>query len=435
METAKNIGVGKGRKLGFALAALAFLPLALWRPAAGQTAGTALAPAQTTYTVTDLGTLGGTFGLAHGVNNSGQVAGFANVTGDTAQHAFFWRNGTKIDIPSAFGGPNSGAFFRPSESGQVTGQAETANADPNGEDFCGYGTHLVCLSFVWQNGVMSAPLPLLAGGNNGAAFSINDRGQGAGQSEIGTPDLTCGPTPPPPFFIFLETRAVIWENGEVRPLATFPGDTQANAGAINDRGQAVGLSGDCFVFQGGFSHAVLWQNGTVTDLGNLGSSNNNGALNINNQGQVVGFSDLPGDTAQDAFLWQEGVITDLRALPGDAGSFAIGINDKGQVTGGSFDASGNVRAVLWENGTMTDLNTLLPPDSPLFLLIALSINSRGEVAGCAFELSTGEIHAFLATPTPGGTAHGSPKVTLPENARKMLRQQLGFGRFRPRLLR
>jgi probable HAF family extracellular repeat protein len=417
MKTINETRLRKYGKLSFGLATLFLLCVAT-------------AVAQTTYTVTDLGTLGGTFGLAHGVNNRGQVAGFATIPGDTAQNAFFWQKGTKTGIPSAFGGPDSNAFFRPSESGQVAGQAETANADPNAEDFCGYGTHLVCLPFVWQNGVMS-PLPLLDGGNNGAAFAINDRGRAAGQSEIGTPDPTCGPTPPPPFFIFLETRAVIWDNGRVQPLAAFPGDSQANAIAINDLGQAVGVSGDCFAFQGGLDHAVLWQNGTVTDLGTLGSSNNNGAININNQGQVVGFSDLTGDIAQHAFLWQNGVMTDLGTLPGDIGSFAPGINDKGQVTGGSFDTSGNLRAFLWENGTMTDLNTLTPSGSDLFLLAAIDINSAGQIAGFAFQLSTGEIHAFLATPTPGGSTREAPKVTLPENVLKLLVQSLHFGRLRP----
>jgi probable HAF family extracellular repeat protein len=241
----------------------------------------------------------------------------------------------------------------------------------------------------------------------------------------------------------LENQAVIWEKGTIQPLATVPSDTQANALGINDLGQAVGLSGDCFAFQGGLSHAVLWQNGTVTDLGNLGSPNNL-AHDINNLGQAVGFSDLAGDTAQHAFLWQNGVMTDLGTLPGDVGSFAPGVNDKGQVTGGSFDASGNVRAFLWEDGTMTDLNTLIPADSPLYLLFALDINARGDIVGQAFVTTgtdAGEVRAFLATPTHGSTASESatlasrggsserPKISLPENVRKLLQQQLRFGRF------
>jgi hypothetical protein len=47
---------------------------------------------------------------------------------------------------------------------------------------------------------------------------------------------------------------------------------------------------------------------------------------------------------------------------------------------------------------MTDLDTLIPLDSPLILLEATgTINSRGQIAGIALQKSTGQVHAFLAT--------------------------------------
>ena len=177
----------------------------------------------------------------------------------------------------------------------------------------------------------------------------------------------------------------------------------------------------------------------------------NVAVDINNQGQVVGTAGLPADTDSSfhAFLWQNDVLTDLGTLPGDVGSSGDGINSKGQVVGGSFDVDGNFRAFLWENGVMMDLNTLIPADSPLFLLEATgTINSRGQIAGIALQISTGELHAFLATPSTGGFASESatlgetsrgPKVVLPENVRKMLREgrakpylRGGFGGWRPK---
>ena len=45
---------------------------------------------------------------------------------------------------------------------------------------------------------------------------------------------------------------------------------------------------------------------------------------------------------------------------------------------------------------MTDLNTLVPPNSP-FLIEALGINDRGQIAGYAL-LSNGEVHGYLLTP-------------------------------------
>jgi len=167
---------------------------------------------------------------------------------------------------------------------------------------------------------------------------------------------------------------------------------------------------------------------------------NNLAFQINNRGQVVGISDLRGDQTQHGFLWQNGVMNDLGTLSGDVEIWAVGINNKGQVVGFSFDASGNIRAFLWQNGVMTDLNTLIPADSALYLLSANGINARGQIAGLAFLPSTGEVHAYLATPSNGEAATESataaaqsatderPKVALPENVRKLLQQRLRFGR-------
>lgn len=384
----------------------------------------------TRFTVTDLGTLGGTFIFAGGINNRGSVEGFSTLPGDTAQHAFLWRNGAMTDL-GTLGGPNSIAEFPPSESDKVGGGADTSTPDPLGEDFCFFGTHLICLPFLWQKGVMT-PLPTL-GGNNGTAAGVNSRGQVAGLAEIASPDPTCDPSITPQV---LQAKPVIWGNGKVHELPTFAGDPDGQALAINDIGQAVGSSGSCTMAQ---QHALLWQNGRATDLGNLGGTIHNLAEDINNQGQVVGISGLPANTdlSFHAFLWHNGVMTDLGTLPGDVASAADGINSKGQVVGGSLDTNGNERAFLWQNGVMTDLNTLIPADSPLFLIEATgNINSHGQIAGFALQTSTDEIHAFLATPSNGfaasenttpaarGESSRSPKVVLPENVRKVLRQRL-----------
>jgi probable HAF family extracellular repeat protein len=197
----------------------------------------------------------------------------------------------------------------------------------------------------------------------------------------------------------------------------------------------VGDSGNCTTSL----HALLWDGDVPIDLGNLGGSFNNMAFAINDQRQVVGQSDLPGDATSHAFLWQNGTMMDLGVLPGDVASFATGINNKGQVVGTSVDASGNIRGFLWENGVMTDLNTLFPADSNLYATMANKINSHGQISGMATVLGgphAGDIHAFLATPveasaasstdaTPAiaGRGRQAPKVTLPENVRKLLLQQ------------
>jgi probable HAF family extracellular repeat protein len=373
--------------------------------------------------------------LAGGLSNSGWVEGYSTVPGDTAYRAFLWRNGVIIDL-GTLGGPNSDAGWRPSNSGNAGGAAENGAPDPFAENFCNYGTDLICLPIFWRNGVLTA-LPTL-GGNNGWAAGTNDQDEVVGNVENTTPEPTCAGTSQ-----VFQFKPVLWKKGRVHELPTLPGDPVGNAYSINHRGQATGSSGICTADL----HAVLWQNGKAIDLGSLGGTRKTG-IDINNQGQVVGDSLLPGDAAYHAFLWQSGVMTDLGTLPGDVSSAGEGINSKGQVVGGSVDASGNVRPFLWQYGVMTDLNTLIPPDSPLYLLEATgTINDQGQIAGYALVISTGEVHAFLATPSngravsenamtaaAGGTAQ-RPNIVLPDNVRKLLQRRGPFGRFKGGLVR
>jgi probable HAF family extracellular repeat protein len=360
------------------------------------------------YTVIDLSTLGGTFSEPSGINTKGWVAGRATLPGDANVHAALWRGEQATDL-GTLGGPNSWAWV-PGDSGIIPGQAETPSPDPLGEDFCGFGTHIVCLPFLWQDGAMT-PLPTL-GGDNGVAVEINRRGQAVGFTENAIHDPNCFAPQ------VLQVVAVIWRDGKVeQQLAPFPGDTAGFAQAINERGHVTGSTGPCAPVR-----AVLWRSGAVIDLGSLGGSLNNFPFDINNRDEVVGDSDLPGDTIQHAFLW-DGVIHDLGTLPGDTGSSTESINNRGQVAGVSYtDVSSS--AFLWENGVMTDLNILTCPGS-IYLANALGINDQGEIIGDTVT-SSGDVHAYLATPTDdecdGESASsarplrgsGNPRPILPE---------------------
>jgi probable HAF family extracellular repeat protein len=261
------------------------------------------------------------------------------------------------------------------------------------------------------------PLPTL-GGNNGVANQIDNRGDVAGMAENATPDPAC-PAPQ-----VLQFKPVVWGHGRIRELPTYPGDPDGAAFAINDDGQVAGASGDCTAFNPISLvnlrplHALLWQNGGVTDLGNLGGTGHgNGieAVGLNNRGQAIGNSDLTGDTNFHAFLWTaETGMRDLGTLPGDANSAANGINDAGDVVGVSLDANFNPRAFLRQTGVtagLTDLNTLIPAGSPLFLITGCSINSHGEIIGIAVD-SSGDLHGYLATPTNIATQAGHDRQML-----------------------
>jgi probable HAF family extracellular repeat protein len=432
------------------------------------------------YTVTDLGPVGNPFSQATYVNNPGLVTGL-DTAPDGAQHAVLWYEGLFTDISTpGLGGPNSGAGGV-NEFGQVIGGAETSDKDPNNENFCGYGTGLQCLAFLWQNGVMT-PLPTL-GGTNAGYGRINNQGEVAGYAEEDIVDKECpgkvAVTGAGPQLLYFE--AVVWgpRPGEIRKLRPLKGDSVGIALSINDNSQAVGTSGSCAntTLPGPTAgpHAVLWErDGSVLDLGNLGGTSNpavlavgNAALSINNRGLVSGVSALPeikdkgcpGNPPNPVcfpfhpFLWtRETGMRDLGVLPGDFVGAGLGINNKGEVVGPSFSSpgptSGSPRAFLWRNGVMHDLNALIPSDSPLYLLIAYGINDSGEIAGFGVQTSTGDIHAFLATPcgrknvdtdwckdhADGAAAEADktvekPNVFLSESARQLLQQQLGFGRF------
>jgi len=375
---------------------LAALAAPVYLSAQEQSSGHEAKPAH--YRVIDLGTLGGTFGVAYGINNAGKAGGGATLA-NGSQHSFLWTLSGGMHDLGTLGGPNSAAGG-PNSRTQLAVLSDTTTTDPFGENFCGFGTGLICLGAVWQKGVMTA-LPTL-GGNNGAAVGINNRGQIMGDAENDTKDTAC-PAPQ-----VLDYEAVIWglQPGQIQELPPLPGDTVGFALGINDKGQVVGSSGSCadtpLVPQPIGPHAVLWDNGSPINLGSLGGQLISTGAAVNNRGEVVGASDLPGDRALHSFLWtREAGMQDLGTLPGDVNSLpggTGGINNRQQVVGWSCNKAGKCRAYLWENNVMTDLNSLIPAHSPLHLVIAFAINDNGVIVGQAVQKKTGATHAFLATP-------------------------------------
>jgi probable HAF family extracellular repeat protein len=397
------------------------------------------AVAQTSYTVTDLGTLhNGNIRCAMALNNQGWTLfmdGNAipgqqdNLFGTLLSgHAVVNIDGILIDL-GTLGGANSWMNWGGiNDRGQAVGMAETSVPDPDDENICQFATGRECRPFLWQGFHISA-LPTL-GGHNGQASDINNRGQIAGTAETADPDSGCPASRPHHISL-----PVLWEGGQVQTLPTVGNDPDGMAIAINDDGQAVGQSANC---TGSIIRAVRWENNTVFTLPDLGT----GAIaqGINHQGTIVGIVGSSDNTTEFAAIWQNGVLTNLGTLPGDFASIGTGINNRGQVVGSAFDSGFNwSHGFIWQDGVMTDLNTLFPASSNLFATMANKINERGQISGMAIVLSgpeAGDIHAFLATPVNASigmsvadVAPAHPKSNFPANVGKQLLQRFGLGPF------
>jgi len=400
------------------------------------------AVAQTSYKVTDLGTEGNDIlGCAMSLNNEGWTEVMAqnlppgqqdNLGGMLLSGRLFADiDGLKFDLGTLGGTNTSSNWGEINDFGEVVGFSETAVPDPNGEDICGFGTHLTCRPFLSQFLHMRA-LPTL-GGNNGQASSINNRGQIVGFAENGALDGTCTAG-------ITNNRIAlpaIWENGTVKPLPLVTGDFDGDAFWINDLGQAVGYSGNCLVA----THGATWEHGVVSTLQDLG----NGAIaqSINNRGQIVGqIGSADGSTAIGG-VWlngKDGAVTGIVLPQGDAIGLASGINDQGQVVGSTLDSNFNwSHAFIWQNNVLTTLDTVFPASANLNPVMGNKINDRGQISGMAIVISgphKGEIHAFLATPvneriekSVADVAPTHQTANLPANINKQLLQKLGVGRF------
>ena len=314
-------------------------------------------------TILDMGALGnGDYSYAYGINNQGEVVG---ESGQVAgfPHAFLWDAEHGIQDLGTLNGVGGSNAYGINDHGQIVGVSDV--------NVTGVDTH----AFLWdsQNGMHDLGT---LGGMSSSAAGINNFGKVVGGSS----------TSPGGF----EQHAFLWDAGNgLQDLGTL-GGANGGAGHINDLGQVVGASTPVGTFP---QHAFLWdaQNG-VQDLGTLPGTNVSYAAAINAVGQVVGASFLQVmyyGYPPHAFLWdaQQG-MQDLGTLPGASGSEARGINASGAVVGGSGG-----HAFLYGNGSMTDLNDLLPPNSGWTLTAATAINDAGQIVG--YGDIGGHTHAFL----------------------------------------
>ena len=230
-------------------------------------------------------------------------------------------------------------------------------------------------AFAWSNGTLRI-LPTL-GGEYGLAKSVNDSGLVVGAAQ--TPDK---------YF-----HATTWAGDVAKELSTLPGGDTSYANDVNSRGEIVGQSNDGPNRQG---HAVRWlSDGTVHLLPSSHDSVFSSALALNTHGDVAGF-----DNAR-AVLWTHGREIELGDF-GDEPNAALDLNDAGEVVGSSAEDEGRMRAFIWKNGSLTNLNKLVPPNSGWVLLSAFRISNTGEILAHGFF--EGKSHLCVLTPIKQGLA-------------------------------
>ncbi len=318
--------------------------------------GSAYAEVPPMYVITEIGTFGGHRSQARGINNAGQVVGWANDPGNWGQ-AFLWDKGTMTNL-GTLGGNYSGAYAI-NESGQIVGCAavDTHNANP----------------FLWENGVMT-DLGVL-GSWGGSARDINESCQIVGNSN----------------YSYSDWHAFLWENGTMTDLG---GSNRSKARGINNHGLIVGSDG------GGSTaaKAVIWENGVMSELPLLGGSlTRSQAYDVNDNGQITGISFDDTYSTVHGCLWENGQVIDLN-IPGGGNSWAWAINESGQVIGeGYLPGAGGLRAFVWENGVTYNLNDLIPAEAGWTLWSAKGINDRGQIVGEGYTPS-GSSRAYVLTP-------------------------------------
>lgn len=315
-----------------------------------------------TYTVTDLGTLGGPTSHGLAINNSGQVTGFSATDGGSRAFVYnagqgmtpvgdpaFMTSGRGINnrgqvalnsVSSSDVLTNHGSVFTPPNQATALqfpgGVMSTANAINNAGQLTGLAQTIVDgrqvnHAYLYTPGTGMVDLDPLSSLIS-IGFGINNFGQVTGSR-----------------YDAANQQATAFVSAPGRGLTFFTADNGAStiAQAINDFGQVAGY------FQTGLNlHAFVYTSGSAAvDIG-AGRPGDSRALSINNLGQVVGF------------------------------------------TTSSF---GEPSAFLYSEGTgIVDLNTHIPPNSGWRLTSADAINDQGQITGAG--IINGQTHAFVLTP-------------------------------------
>ncbi len=359
------------------------------------TAGTPR-PQPPKYTVIELkplpgATSSGVLNVGGVLNNRGQVVGGSWDSSHSTAQWCIWQNGMVTPLPPGPAAVNGAHAIN--ASGGIVGIARTPNWD-NAQAYVLVGQHWV-------------QLPALnATYRNAQAGGINNPGTiiGSVWKHLGLG----GNEPPLP---------VVWRDGKIEALPILdlgPGHIPAgDPFAINDLGQIVGRSGDWFNDESGafhmpHQHATLWEEGKAIDI----SENHDYSLatDINNASVATGvFMDygagFPFDFPERPFAWTRHTgLVDLGTPPGYPYALASAINARGEIVGEfapsftELSSPVDLRAALWKDGLVYDLNACVPAGSGWNMYSASAINARGQIVAYGVNTTGDTFSIFLLNP-------------------------------------
>lgn len=310
---------------------------------------------QSTYWLTDLGTLGGQESIATSINDSRQITGFSTVSDPNSWQAFLYENGVMNPVGNPAGFQQStGSSINASGAISLTAYTFPATQNP--------------AAFLYQNGGFSN---LGAFGGDSFANSINNAGVVIGVSQ---------------------GRAFRYDSvtGMVDLIGAL-GVNFSSANDIDNSGRIVGwrqLSGtqDSFVLDGASRIDIP----------------RSIAIAISDSGLVTGYT--LGDLRAFSFAYgtPNASIVSLGTLGGSE-SYGYDCNSLGQIVGYShIFGNGDFHAFVHQDNVMYDLNDLVLNNSGWTLNRANSINSAGDIVG--FGQFNGERRAFMLVSVPEPTS-------------------------------
>ena len=297
------------------------------------------------YSLTVLGTLGGSHVEVYDLNDHGQVVGVSQLAGETWPRAFSWHNGQMRDLGA---GAQRSAAYAVNNQGVIVGLFDGPAR--------------------WVDGV-PARLHTPEGLVHGRAVDMDEQGR---------------------VVVHGDNRSLsLWVNGDTTDVSS--GRLWVHANGMNGNGAVAGGAWGTDPYE-----AVLLQNGAIQSLGN--SRIEAHATAVNDRGDVVGINHKYRPSWKEGFLRKDGAMVTLGQLGGDYLE-PWDLNERTEVVGWGKNAHDEERAFVWANGVLAELTDLLATPGWV-VLRADAINESGQIAAVGVNTTTGARSAILLSPLP-----------------------------------